>query len=65
MLSIKGDKIIIADDLLATGALSLLSSSWWRALGADIVECAFIAELDFLEGRKKLPEGKVFSLLNF
>jgi len=34
-------------------------------LGADLVECAFMAELDFLEGRKKLPEGKVFSLLNF
>ena len=34
-------------------------------LGAELVECTFMAELDFLEGRKKLPEGKVFSLLNF
>jgi adenine phosphoribosyltransferase len=29
------------------------------------VECAFMAELEFLEGRKRLPEGKVFSLLKF
>jgi adenine phosphoribosyltransferase len=61
----KGDKIIIADDLLATGGTVSAVVKLVEELGADIVECAFIAELDFLEGRKKLPEGKVFSLLNF
>ena len=35
------------------------------SMGGEIVECCFMAELDFLNGRKKLPEGKVFSLLNF
>ncbi len=61
----KGDKVIIADDLLATGGTVSAVVKLVEALGAEIVECAFIAELDFLEGRKRLPEGKVFSLLNF
>ena len=61
----KGDKVIIADDLLATGGTVSAVVKLVEDLGAEIVECAFIAELDFLEGRKRLPEGKVFSLLNF
>ncbi len=60
-----GDKIIIADDLLATGGTVSAVVTLVEELGAEIVECAFMAELDFLEGRKKLPEGKVFSLLHF
>jgi adenine phosphoribosyltransferase len=36
-----------------------------QSMGGDIVECCFMAELDFLEGYKRLPEGKVFSLLHF
>ena len=57
--------MIIADDLLATGGTVSAVVKLVEGLGAEIVECAFMAELDFLEGRKKLPEGKVFSLLNF
>jgi adenine phosphoribosyltransferase len=36
-----------------------------QSMGGEIVECCFMAELDFLAGRKKLPQDKVFSLLNF
>jgi adenine phosphoribosyltransferase len=36
-----------------------------NSMGGEIVECCFMAELDFLDGRKRLPDGKVFSLLNF
>ncbi|NJD91441.1 MAG: adenine phosphoribosyltransferase, partial [Geobacter sp.] len=36
-----------------------------QQLGGNIYECCFMAELEFLNGRKKLPEGKVFSLLKF
>ena len=61
----KGDRVIIADDLLATGGTVSAVVNLVEGLGADLVECAFMAELDFLEGRKKLPEGKVYSLLNF
>jgi adenine phosphoribosyltransferase len=34
-------------------------------LGAEVVECAFMAELEFLHGRKRLPAGKTFSLMQF
>jgi len=61
----KGDKVIIADDLLATGGTVSAVVKLVEELGAEVVECAFMAELDFLEGRKRLPEGKVYSLLNF
>jgi adenine phosphoribosyltransferase len=36
-----------------------------RECGAEVVECTFMAELEFLEGRKRLPDGKVYSLLKF
>ncbi|MEJ2491814.1 MAG: adenine phosphoribosyltransferase [Desulfuromonadales bacterium] len=60
-----GDRVIIADDLLATGGTVAAVVRLVEELGAEIVECAFMAELGFLDGRKKLPDGKVFSLLKF
>ena len=60
-----GEKILIADDLLATGGTVAAVVDLVKEFGVEIVECAFMAELDFLEGRKKLPDGKVFSLLKF
>ncbi|MBW2452386.1 MAG: adenine phosphoribosyltransferase [Deltaproteobacteria bacterium] len=60
-----GDKVIIADDLLATGGTVSAVIKLVKELGADIVECAFMAELEFLEGRKKLSDVNVFSLLKF
>jgi len=50
---------------LATGGTVSAVVKLVEGLGAEVVECAFMAELDFLEGRKRLPEGKVYSLLNF
>ena len=61
----KGDRVIVADDLLATGGTMAAVVALVEQLGAEIHECAFMAELGFLEGRKKLPEGKVYSLLKF
>ncbi len=60
-----GNRVIIADDLLATGGTMAAVVDLVQELGAEIVECAFLAELGFLNGRRKLPEGKVFSLLKF
>ncbi|WP_303722572.1 adenine phosphoribosyltransferase [Malonomonas rubra] len=60
-----GDKVIIADDLLATGGTMAAVVDLVKQFGAEIHECAFMAELEFLNGREKLPEGKVFSLLKF
>ncbi len=61
----KGDRVIIADDLLATGGTMTAVVELIEKLGAEIHECAFMAELEFLDGRSKLPEGKVYSLLKF
>ena len=61
----EGDRVIIADDLLATGGTMVAVYDLVTELGAEVVECAFMAELAFLQGRKKLPEDKVFSLLTF
>jgi adenine phosphoribosyltransferase len=60
-----GDRVIVADDLLATGGTMAAVVDLVSELGAEVVECSFMAELSFLNGRKRLPEGKVFSLLKF
>ncbi|MCM0084388.1 adenine phosphoribosyltransferase [Geomonas sp. Red32] len=60
-----GERVIVADDLLATGGTMSAVVDMVQELGADLVECCFMAELEFLDGKKKLPEGKVFSLLKF
>jgi len=60
-----GERILIADDLLATGGTMEAVVDMVTSMGGEIVECCFMAELDFLNGRKRLPEGKVFSLLSF
>lgn len=60
-----GERVLIADDLLATGGTVSAVVDLVQDLGAEVVECAFLAELDFLDGRKRLPENKVFSLLHF
>lgn len=59
----QGDRIIIADDLLATGGTMAAVVALVEKMGVEIHECAFMAELEFLNGRSKLPEGKVYSLL--
>ncbi len=60
-----GERVIIADDLLATGGTIAATVDLVRQLDADIVECTFLAELDFLHGRDKLSGVEVFSLLHF
>jgi len=61
----KGERILIADDLLATGGTMAAVVDLVSGMGGEIHECCFMAELEFLEGSKKLPAGKVFSLLKF
>jgi adenine phosphoribosyltransferase len=61
----KGDRVVVADDLLATGGTVSTVVALVEELGAEVVECAFLAELEFLKGRERLPEGKVYSLLRF
>jgi len=61
----QGEKILIADDLLATGGTMAAVVDMVNQMGGEIVECCFMTELEFLHGRDKLPAGKVFTLLQF
>jgi adenine phosphoribosyltransferase len=61
----KGERILIADDLLATGGTMGAVVDMVDSMGGELVECCFMVELGFLKGRDKLPAGKVHSLLNF
>ena len=60
-----GEKILIADDLLATGGTMAAVVDMVTKMQGEIVECCFMTELTFLDGRNKLPEGKVYSLMQF
>ncbi|MGH7853674.1 MAG: adenine phosphoribosyltransferase [Candidatus Binatia bacterium] len=58
-------RVIIADDLIATGGTAAATAELVSKLGATVVECAFIIELSFLKGREKLKNFGVFSLLQY
>ena len=59
------DQVLLIDDLLATGGTAKASCELVEKLGAKIVACAFVVELDFLEGRDKLKDYEVHSLLHY
>jgi adenine phosphoribosyltransferase len=61
----KGQRILIADDLLATGGTAEATTKLADSLGAEIAGLAFVVELDFLKGRDKLRGHEVFSLLHY
>jgi adenine phosphoribosyltransferase len=61
----KGQRIIIVDDLLATGGTAEATAKLATSLGAEIAGLGFVVELDFLKGRKKLQQYDVFSLLRY
>jgi len=60
-----GMKVVVADDVLATGGTVSAVIGLLNKLGADVVECCFLAELTALRGRELLKGQKVFSLLKF
>ena len=49
-----GQRVVILDDLLATGGTLIASGDLLNRVGADIIGCAVIVELDFLKGKEKL-----------
>jgi adenine phosphoribosyltransferase len=61
----KGQRVIIVDDLLATGGTASATVELAKSLGADIAGLGFVVELDFLKGREKLKGCDVFSLLHY
>src|SRR5580658_2904178 len=60
-----GQRVIIVDDLLATGGTMEATIKLVQQLGGEISGLAFAIELDFLKGRDKFPEYEVFSLLHY
>jgi len=60
-----GQRVIIADDLLATGGTAEATTKLAASLGGEIVGLGFVVELDFLNGREKLKPYDVFSLLHY
>lgn len=61
----KGQRVLIVDDLLATGGTAVATAELAHGLGAQIAGLAFVVELDFLKGREKLAQYDVFSLLHY
>jgi adenine phosphoribosyltransferase len=61
----KHARVVIADDLIATGGTASATAQLVEILGATVVECAFVIELSFLKGREKLLPYGVFSLLQY
>jgi len=60
-----GQRVIIVDDLLATGGTMDATIKLVKQLGGEIVGLTVAIELDFLKGRAKFPEYDVFSLLHY
>jgi adenine phosphoribosyltransferase len=63
----KGDKVLLVDDLIATGGTALAACNLIKKLGGEIVECSFIIDLPDLGGKKRLTdEGfKTFNAVEF
>jgi adenine phosphoribosyltransferase len=60
-----GARILISDDLLATGGTAAATVALVRKLGGNVVGASFAVELTFLNGRKKLPGIDVFTMIQY
>jgi adenine phosphoribosyltransferase len=60
-----GEKIVLIDDLLATGGTAASAAALIRKVGGELVEAQFLIELEFLNGREKLGSTPVVSFLNY
>jgi adenine phosphoribosyltransferase len=60
-----GERVVIVDDVLATGGTAAAVVRLARTLGAEIVACSFVIELAFLDGRAQLPGIEVNQLVSY
>jgi adenine phosphoribosyltransferase len=60
-----GQRVLVHDDVLATGGTAKATVELVEQLGAEVVGLPFIIELTFLEGREKLAGYDVFSLIEY
>ena len=61
----KGERVVLVDDLIATGGTAWATCELVRKLGGEVIAAAFIIELTFLPGRKRLEPVPTFSLLQY
>lgn len=59
------DRVLVVDDALATGGTAAASCAFIERLGAEVVVCAFVIELDVLRGRDRLASCHVHTLLYY
>jgi adenine phosphoribosyltransferase len=62
---IKGHRVLVVDDVLATGGTAAAVARLVQTLNAEIVECAFLMELGFLNGRAKLEPIPTHALIHY
>ena len=60
-----GERVVLIDDLLATGGTSAAAAILIRKAGGQLLEAQFLIELEFLEGRKRLEPTPVMSFLKY
>ena len=61
----KGDKILIVDDLVATGGTAKAKAELVEKMGGEVVGFCFLIELEFLNPRKVLKDYDIFSLIKY
>lgn len=61
----KGENVLIHDDVLATGGTAKAVCELVEQLGGNIVQCNFLMELEFLNGREKIADYEIFSALRY
>ena len=61
----KGEKVLVHDDVLATGGTAAAVCQLVEQLGGEVVQCNFLIHLSFLKGHEKLPGYSINALLNY
>jgi adenine phosphoribosyltransferase len=61
----RGERVVLVDDLLATGGTSAAAAALIAKMGGELLEAQFLIELEFLNGRKKLESTPVISFLKY
>ena len=61
----RGDRVLVVDDVIATGGTAEAAAHLVEELGATVAACAFLVELTFLQGRKRLEPHPVLSLIRY
>ena len=62
---VSGSRVLIIDDLIATGGTAVATVKLLQQIGCELVGCGFVIELDDLHGRSRLPDVPIVSLVHY